>query len=130
MCCQCHSSAKGSRLSDSHIFQKLLSGQKFKRRASKYFLTMYAMNKLCTMRQYSKTTTVEVVYFHPSPCHHSSSLLPANTMTLFLRQLGNVLVITPKTMSLPKHCALRLGISHLSSDHRETQEENKLRGYF
>lgn len=46
-------------------------------------------------------------------------------MTLFLRQLGNVLVITPKTASLPKHSALRLCISHLSPDQSENKERKQ-----
>lgn len=73
-------------------------------------------------------TTVEIVYFHPSSCHHSSIFLPANTMTLFLRQLGNVLVITPKTTSLPKHCALRLARSNPGSDHSENKDRKQTNG--
>lgn len=107
------------------IFHKLLSRQKLERR--KYLLTTCALDWLhCALwgiipRRYY--TTVEIVYFHPSSCHHSSILLPANTMTLFLRQLGNVLVINPETASLPKHCALRPSINNPSSDHSENKRK-------
>lgn len=110
------------------IFLKLLSRQ-LEIRKRKCLLTTYALNKLhCALRgniPRQHNTTVEIIYFHPSSCHHSSILLPANTMTLFLRQLGNVLVITPKTASLPKHSALRLCISHLSPDQSENKERKQ-----
>lgn len=70
-------------------------------------------------------TTVEIVYFQPSSCHHSSVLLPANTMTLFLRQLGNVLVTNSETISLPKHSKLRQTRSNLSSTTVNTKGRNQ-----
>lgn len=107
------------------LFFKQIIELRLKRKVRKYLLTTYALNKLhCALggnipRQHN--TSVEIVYFHPPSCHHSSILLPANTMTLFLRQLGNVLVITP-----PNHVSAKIlcteNISHLSSDQCKNKE--------